>query len=182
MKPSGNNMIAKKVCWYETLAILLIAAFALAGAGALNARLLRLRGDLRLTQAPPTENMPPAVAFTTVALGGFRGVLADVLWARAGALQDVPVRRAGGRLDDRAGQRPARWSPQRRAARPAGAERPARTHRLRAALTAERAEGLIVTAPSAAGPRRGPFSAAPASSAPCPSAPPPGSARWPRLR
>ena len=72
----------------KALAILLIAAFALAGAGALNARLLRLRGDLRLTQAPPTENMPPAVAFTTVALGGFRGVLADVLWARAGALQD----------------------------------------------------------------------------------------------
>ena len=51
-------------------------------------RLLHLRGDLRLTQAPPTQNMPPLVAFTTVALGGFRGILADVLWMRAGTLQD----------------------------------------------------------------------------------------------
>jgi hypothetical protein len=72
----------------KTLAILLLAALALAGAGALDVRLLHLRGDLHLTQAPPTENMPPMVAFTTVALGGFRGVLADVLWMRAGALQD----------------------------------------------------------------------------------------------
>ncbi len=54
----------------------------------LNIRLLHLRGDLHLTQAPPTQNMPPAVAFTTVALGGFRGILADVLWMRAGTLQD----------------------------------------------------------------------------------------------
>ena len=54
----------------------------------LNTRLLRMRGDLHLTQAPPTQNMPPAVAFTTVALGGFRGILADVLWMRAGTLQD----------------------------------------------------------------------------------------------
>ncbi len=54
----------------------------------LNVRLLRMRGDLHLTQAPPTQNMPPAVAFTTVALGGFRGILADVLWMRAGTLQD----------------------------------------------------------------------------------------------
>jgi hypothetical protein len=61
---------------------------ALAGAGTLNRRLLQLRGDLHLTQAPPTENMPPLVAFTTVALGGFRGILADVLWMRAGTLQD----------------------------------------------------------------------------------------------
>ncbi len=54
----------------------------------LNTRLLRMRGDLHLTQAKPTQNMPPAVAFTTVALGGFRGILADVLWMRAGTLQD----------------------------------------------------------------------------------------------
>ena len=72
----------------KTLAILLIAALALAGAGTLNIRLLHLRGELHLTQAPPTQNMPPLVAFTTVALGGFRGILADVLWMRAGTLQD----------------------------------------------------------------------------------------------
>lgn len=34
------------------------------------------------------EGMPPVVAFTTVALGGFRGILADMLWIRAIQLQD----------------------------------------------------------------------------------------------
>ena len=67
---------------------LLAAAALLALAGALNERLLALRAERHLTQAPPTLNMPPAVAFTTVALGGFRGILADVLWMRAGTLQD----------------------------------------------------------------------------------------------
>ena len=70
------------------LAILLLAVLALAGAGVLNIRLLEQRTEQHLTQAPPTQNMPPGVAFTTVALGGFRGILADVLWMRAGALQD----------------------------------------------------------------------------------------------
>ena len=67
---------------------ILLAAALLALAGALNERLLALRAERHLTQAPPTLNMPPAVAFTTVALGGFRGILADVLWMRAGTLQD----------------------------------------------------------------------------------------------
>ena len=35
-----------------------------------------------------SEGMPPVVAFTTVALGGFRGLLADLLWLRAIQLQD----------------------------------------------------------------------------------------------
>ena len=67
---------------------ILAAAAALTLAGALNVRLLEQRATAHLTQAPPTQNMPPAVAFTTVALGGFRGILADVLWMRAGTLQD----------------------------------------------------------------------------------------------
>ncbi len=67
---------------------LIATATALVVAGALNVRLLDLRSKEHLTQAPPTRNMPPSVAFTTVALGGFRGILADVLWMRAGALQD----------------------------------------------------------------------------------------------
>ncbi len=66
----------------------LAAAALLALAGALNERLLALRAERHLTQAPPTVNLPPAVAFTTVALGGFRGILADVLWMRAGRLQE----------------------------------------------------------------------------------------------
>ena len=67
---------------------LIAAAAALTLAGALNVRLLDQRSTAHLTQAPPTQNMPPMVAFTTVALGGFRGILADVLWMRAGTLQD----------------------------------------------------------------------------------------------
>ncbi|MCF6176847.1 MAG: hypothetical protein L3J71_13895 [Victivallaceae bacterium] len=34
------------------------------------------------------KNAPPIVAFTTVALGSFRGILADILWLRSAALQD----------------------------------------------------------------------------------------------
>jgi hypothetical protein len=33
-------------------------------------------------------NAPPLVAFTTVALGGFRGLLADILWLRSARLQE----------------------------------------------------------------------------------------------
>ena len=34
------------------------------------------------------KNAPPLVAFTTVALGSFRGIIADFLWLRAASLQD----------------------------------------------------------------------------------------------
>ena len=34
------------------------------------------------------KNAPPLVAFTTVALGSFRGILADFFWLRAASLQD----------------------------------------------------------------------------------------------
>ena len=66
-----------------SLAILL---FALSGASA--RLLLAARDRYGLTQAPAVDNMPPLAAFTTVALGGFRGILADLLWMRAGRLQD----------------------------------------------------------------------------------------------
>ena len=41
---------------------------------------LRFTGEIK--------NAPPLVAFTTVALGSFRGILADFLWLRAASLQD----------------------------------------------------------------------------------------------
>ena len=51
----------------------------------------RLSMDLR-TQRPGTfeqaENAPPLLALTTVVLGGFRGLIADMLWLRATRLQD----------------------------------------------------------------------------------------------
>ena len=73
----------------KTITILLVVALgALTLTGGLNMKLLKMRSTANLTQAPPTQNMPPGVAFTTVALGGFRGLLADFLWMRAGTLQD----------------------------------------------------------------------------------------------
>ena len=46
------------------------------------------RDALGLTRIQPLENAPPVLAFTTVALGGFRGLISNVLWIRASDLQD----------------------------------------------------------------------------------------------
>lgn len=46
------------------------------------------RSDMGLTRLEPLENAPPILAFTTVALGGFRGLIANLLWIRATQLQD----------------------------------------------------------------------------------------------
>src|SRR5580658_10377439 len=46
------------------------------------------RGQLGLTRLPPLKNAPPLLAFTTVALGGFRGLIANALWMRANDLQE----------------------------------------------------------------------------------------------
>ena len=43
-------------------------------------------GKLRFTGQ--IKNAPPMVVFTTVALGSFRGLVADMLWFRAGSLQE----------------------------------------------------------------------------------------------
>jgi hypothetical protein len=46
------------------------------------------RADLGLTRLTPLENAPPVLAFTSVALGGFRGLIANALWMRANDLQN----------------------------------------------------------------------------------------------
>ncbi|MBN1673745.1 MAG: hypothetical protein JXR37_22045 [Kiritimatiellae bacterium] len=70
-------------------ALILCAGLAcLGGAGRLNRGLLQTRAGYGLSAADPLESSPPMVAFTTVALGGFRGLLADALWVRAARLQD----------------------------------------------------------------------------------------------
>ncbi|MBI3853839.1 MAG: hypothetical protein HY298_26740 [Verrucomicrobia bacterium] len=48
----------------------------------------RERDQLGLTRVTPLENAPPVLAFTTVALGGFRGLISNALWIRANDLQD----------------------------------------------------------------------------------------------
>lgn len=71
-----------------TLLWAIVALAALAGAGRMNPALVQMRRECRLDQGDPLENAPPLVAFTTVALGGFRGIAVDLLWMRAGELQD----------------------------------------------------------------------------------------------
>ena len=46
------------------------------------------RESLGLTRVAPLENAPPVLAFTTVALGAFRGLIANMLWLRATDLQE----------------------------------------------------------------------------------------------
>ena len=46
------------------------------------------RRENNLTHTEPIENLPPTLAFTTVVLGGFRGLIANVLWVRAMQMQE----------------------------------------------------------------------------------------------
>ena len=67
--------------------LLLLAAALLAGSGRVQKSLNRDRKELELTQMTPLKNAPPLLAFTTVALGGFRGLISNFLWIRAYDLQ-----------------------------------------------------------------------------------------------
>lgn len=73
MKATKKRIIA-------VLACLLIAASAVCSRG-----IRKLRGEAGSVEL---KDAPPMVVFTTVVLGGFRGLLADVLWLRASLLQD----------------------------------------------------------------------------------------------
>ena len=46
------------------------------------------RKELGFAPLQPLPNAPPMLAFTTVALGGFRGLIANTLWIRANELQE----------------------------------------------------------------------------------------------
>ncbi len=68
--------------------LVLLAAVLLAGSGQVQRSLNHDRDVLGLTRVQPLENAPPVLAFTTVALGGFRGLISNILWIRASELQD----------------------------------------------------------------------------------------------
>lgn len=69
--------------------LLLLAAVGLLAIASWSERSLnRDREKLGLTRLSVPENAPPVLAFTTVALGGFRGLIANALWIRATDLQD----------------------------------------------------------------------------------------------
>ena len=75
------NPHAKKII------LLFLAAGLLASSGQLQKSLNHDRDTLGLTHAAVLENAPPMLAFTTVALGGFRGLISNFLWMRANDLQ-----------------------------------------------------------------------------------------------
>jgi hypothetical protein len=75
------NSRAKKIL------LLLLAAALLAGSGQVQKSLNADRKALNLTRATPLKNAPPLLAFTTVALGGFRGLISNFLWIHANDLQ-----------------------------------------------------------------------------------------------
>jgi hypothetical protein len=79
MKMNANKLVAP---------LLLVAGLAAFWqAGRLHRPLQELRESEGLSSSAPIEGMPPSMAFTTIALGGFRGVMADVLWMRSSDLQ-----------------------------------------------------------------------------------------------
>ncbi len=75
------NPRAKKIL------LLLLAAALLFSSSRVQKSLNVDRDRLGLTHAAVLENAPPMLAFTTVALGGFRGLISNLLWSRANDLQ-----------------------------------------------------------------------------------------------
>src|SRR5689334_3989216 len=68
--------------------LLLLAPVLLVGVYFVQESMNHDRDQLELTRVQPLENAPPVLAFTTVALGGFRGLISNALWIRANDLQD----------------------------------------------------------------------------------------------
>jgi hypothetical protein len=71
----------------KKILLLTVAAALLAGVGQVQKSLNYDRNKLDLTRMTPLKDAPPLLAFTTVALGGFRGLISNFLWIRANDLQ-----------------------------------------------------------------------------------------------
>ena len=69
---------------------LLIGAIvvSLGASGFLQRGLNRDREAMGITRTTVISNAPPVLAFTTVALGAFRGLIANALWIRATEMQE----------------------------------------------------------------------------------------------
>lgn len=72
----------------KKIILLALAVVLLVGVAQIQKALNHDRKELGLTRVEPLENAPPVLAFTTVALGGFRGLIANALWVRATELQE----------------------------------------------------------------------------------------------
>jgi len=69
------------------LFLVMLALAMLPGIRLVHRKLNTERDQFGLTHTDVLENAPPALAFTTVAFGCFRGLIANVLWYRASDLQ-----------------------------------------------------------------------------------------------
>ncbi len=67
---------------------IILAAFLLITAGMQLDFINSQRKEMKLIINEPLENAPPSLAFATVAMGAFRGLLVDILWIRADTLKD----------------------------------------------------------------------------------------------
>jgi hypothetical protein len=65
-----------------------LAALLCFGASLVQRNLVKDREALGLTRYTELKGAPPVLAMTTVALGGFRGLISNLLWIRANDLQD----------------------------------------------------------------------------------------------
>ncbi|MFO1487012.1 MAG: hypothetical protein U1F65_00905 [Verrucomicrobiota bacterium] len=72
----------------KTILLGLLIGALLAGISQVQTSMNRDRDRLGLTHAQALDNAPPVLAFTTVALGGFRGLISNLLWIRANDLQE----------------------------------------------------------------------------------------------
>jgi hypothetical protein len=66
-----------------------LAAALLLGVSVIQRQMVHERDVLGLTRYTELKGAPPILALTTVALGGFRGLISNVLWIRATDLQDA---------------------------------------------------------------------------------------------
>ena len=72
----------------KKILLFLLAAALLCVSAVTQHSMNRDRDRLGLTRVDTLENAPPVLAFTTVALGGFRGLISNALWIRANELQE----------------------------------------------------------------------------------------------
>ena len=72
---------------FARVTLLALCVIALSGASHLSEGLVAQR-ESRVVHLGAKSEATPLLAFTTVVLGGFRGIIADLLWLRTTALQD----------------------------------------------------------------------------------------------
>ncbi|MHC5159351.1 MAG: hypothetical protein ACYSN8_04865, partial [Planctomycetota bacterium] len=74
--------------WLIIVFCLILSGVLLTAASTRMASIHQAREDMGLVANASLENAPPSLAFATVAMGAFRGVIVDILWMRADTLKD----------------------------------------------------------------------------------------------